>query len=197
MVQNIYSDADWLLQMVENLLSVTRIQDNQGVTHVAKSEEPLEEVVYEAVQRFRRRFPQSLVTISIPSDLVLIPMDATLIEQVLINLLENAHYHAPSSLPTQVNVTLKDEFAVFSVRDHGPGIDPQLLDRLFDGGSITKETGSDAHKGMGIGLSICRTIVKAHGGEICASNCEGGAQFTFTLPDWRKDYGSDTDYCDH
>lgn len=191
MVQNIYTDADWLLHMVENLLSITRIQDDRGVSHVTKSEELLEEVVSEAVQRFRRRFPEALVKVSVPDELIMIPMEATLIEQVINNLLENAYYHAGGTdRRIELTVLTQQDFAVFSVRDYGCGIDPQLLGTLFEGGSTSHGTSTDAHKGMGIGLSICRTIVNAHGGQIYAGNHENGAEFTFTLPDWREDYGA-------
>ena len=118
MAQNIYSDADWLLHMVENLLSITRIQDERGVAHVKKSEEPVEEVVSEAVQRFRRRFPDALVTVTVPEEFIVIPMDATLIEQVINNLLENAYYHAGSDLPIELSVTLNGPDAAFTVKDH-------------------------------------------------------------------------------
>lgn len=191
MVQNIYTDADWLLHMVENLLSITRIQDDRGVSHVTKSEEPLEEVVSEAVQRFRRRFPDALVKVSVPDQLIMIPMDATLIEQVINNLLENAYYHAGAAdRQIELAAVTQPDYVVFSVRDYGRGIDPQLLGTLFEGGSTSHGTSTDAHKGMGIGLSICRTIVNAHGGQIYAGNHENGAEFTFTLPDWREDYGA-------
>ena len=190
MAQNIYSDADWLLHMVENLLAITRIQDERGVAHVKKSEEPVEEVVSEAVQRFRRRFPDALVTVTVPEEFIVIPMDATLIEQVINNLLENAYYHAGSDLPIELSVTLNGPDAAFTVKDHGKGIDPQLLGTMFEGGTLKRGTSTDAHKGMGIGLSICRTIVAAHNGQISAGNHENGAEFTFILPDWRKDYGA-------
>ena len=89
LIQTIYDDSDWLLNMVENLLSITRIRSDN--TQVTKSPEPLEEVVSEAVLRLRKRLPKASVKVLIPDDFIMIPMDATLIEQVLINLLENAY----------------------------------------------------------------------------------------------------------
>ena len=106
------------------------------------------------------------------------------------HLLENAYYHAGSDLPIELSVTLNGPDAAFTVKDHGKGIDPQLLGTMFEGGTLKRGTGTDAHKGMGIGLSICRTIVAAHNGQISAGNHENGAEFTFILPDWRKDYGA-------
>lgn len=189
MIENIHSDADWLLHMVENLLAVTRIQEEQGLLHVTKTEEILEEVLAPALERFHRRFPDTLVLVDIPPQVVLIPMDATLIQQVITNLLENAFYHGGNDKPIELTVTLMDKDAVFSVRDHGPGINPDILDTLFDGRGLTQTTEADSHKGMGIGLSICRTILVAHGGQIYARNHKDGAEFIFTLPDWREDYG--------
>lgn len=186
MAQNIYSDADWLLHMVENLLSITRIQDERGVAHVTKSEEPVEEVVSEAVQRFRRRFPDALVTVSVPEEFIVIPMDATLIEQVINNLLENAFFHSGSHGPIDLIVTTDGPYVSITIKDYGKGIRPDLLDTLFDGGGVYANQMGDSHKGMGIGLSLCKTIINAHGGQIRAGNHQNGAQFTFTLPDWRE-----------
>lgn len=111
----------------------------------------------------------------------MVPMDATLIEQTLINLMENAIYHSQSQAPIQVELSQVGKDAVFTVRDHGKGIPPERLSRLFEGGPA--EGNGDARRGMGLGLSICASIVKAHGGEISGENLpEGGALFRFTLP---------------
>lgn len=189
LIQNIHTDAQWLLHMVENLLSVTRIQDEQGTPHVTKNEEILEEVLSQSLEMFSRRFPEAAVEVKIPDEVILIPMDATLIQQVITNLLENAFYHSGSSSPIQIAVWTQENMAVFSIRDHGAGIDPKIIDSLFDGTGVSTNSQADSHKGMGIGLSICRTIIAAHGGQIYARNRKDGAEFIFTLPDWREDYG--------
>lgn len=180
LVRTISEDSNWLLQMVENLLSVTRIQ-GEGAS-VIKTLEPLEEVVSDAVSRFQKRFPGTPVQVQVPLKFIMIPMDAILIEQVLINLMENAAYHSNSTQPIEINVTVDDRYAVFSVRDHGNGIPKDQLDTLFDGYSSGQNRGSDSHKGIGIGLSICKTIIKAHEGRIFAKNREDGAELIFTLP---------------
>lgn len=180
MVSNIREDANWLLNMVENLLSVTRIRDTGA--QVNKTLEPLEEVASEAVQRFHKRLPEAAVHVTVPDEFIMVPMDATLIEQVIINLLENAVYHSHSEAPIDLNITVQDGFARFAVTDHGCGIPAERLDSLFDGGTPTPNSSGDSHKGMGIGLSICKTIITAHGGTITASNETQGARFTFTLP---------------
>ena len=112
----------------------------------------------------------------------MIPMDAMLIEQVIINLLENAVVHSGSKLPVELTVTQDDRQVFFCVRDYGIGIAPHKINTIFDDSSYTPESSSDGHRGMGIGLSICKTIITAHNGTISAGNHTRGCQFTFTLP---------------
>lgn len=177
-IRNIYDDSYWLLNMVENLLSVTRIQAKG--TKLKTSPEMVEEIVAEAVSRFKKRFPDAVIDVSIPSEFLLIPMDAMLIEQVLINLLENAFIHAKSEKPPKLIVKNQNNNVCFHIIDYGIGIDKDYLDSIFDGTYYS--TSSDAHKGMGIGLSICKTIITAHNGIISAHNHNLGAEFSFTLP---------------
>ena len=119
-----------------------------------------------------------------PEELLMIPMDIILIEQVLINLMENAVQHGKTT--TKIDLRLKQDgaFAVFSVSDDGQGIAKELLPHLFDG-YLTRdqEEISDQRRNMGIGLSVCKSIVQAHGGTMRAENLRsGGAQLRFTLP---------------
>ena len=195
LVENISVDAQWLLHMVENLLSVTRINDQTAC--VKTTLEPLEEVVSSALQRFRKRLPDAVVHARIPDQLLMIPMDATLIEQVLINLLENAVYHSGSQMPVDLQVSVEENQACFHIRDYGTGLDPEAMDSLFDGYASTRNHCSDSHKGMGIGLSICKTIINAHHGQIFAKNHPNGAEFTFILPLGELMYESETDSSDH
>ena len=180
LLENIENDSSWLLNMVENLLSVTRINDT--VTHqVNKTPEIVEEVVAEAVQRLKKRFPSASIIVHVPTDYLLIPMDAILIEQVLINLLENALIHSGSSHSPELTVTDHPDHVTFCVKDFGHGLIPVVIPDIFSG--ICHNTGSvDSHKGMGIGLSICKTIIDAHNGYIEAKNHTNGALFLFTLP---------------
>ena len=170
LVRNIEEDAQWLLNMVENLLSVTRIQDEKGVASVVKADESLEEVISESVQRFRKRFPDVQVRVIIPDSVIIIPMDATLIEQVINNLLENALFHSGTNGPIDLVAAAGKSGLSVSIKDYGKGIAPELLDTIFDGGGTSDNHTGDGHKGMGIGLSICKTIINAHGGEIHAGN---------------------------
>lgn len=186
LIQNIEEDAQWLLTMVENLLSVTRIQDERGVATVVKTDEPLEEVISASVRQFKKRFPEAQVHASIPDIFIMVPMDAMLIGQVVNNLLENAFVHSGSKGPVDIIVKAGEPFISITIKDYGKGIDPLRLSSLFDGGGVFGNQTGDGRKGMGIGLSLCKTIINAHGGEISAGNHEQGAEFTFTLPDWRE-----------
>lgn len=181
LVAHIQDDANWLLNMVENLLSVTRI-DNE-TTQVNKSYEAVDEVVSSSAARFRKRFPDAEVKVRVPDNVVMVMMDAMLIEQVIINILQNVQLHANTKKPIELYVEEDETWVWFHVRDYGDGIDDSRLRTIFDGedhrGTAAKP---DSYKGMGIGLSICKTIVSAHGGTISALNHDEGAEFYFSLP---------------
>lgn len=179
-VQNIYEDSNWLLNMVENLLTITRIRASNTALH--KTSELLEEVVAESVQRLRKRLPRADIQVHIPEDFILIPMDAMLIEQVLINLMENAYYHGNANQPIILNVFPRNHQICFEILDFGEGIPEEKLPFIFDGSPSTPNQSGDSRKGMGIGLTICRTIILAHKGEIHAENHEHGAKLSFCLP---------------
>ena len=169
-------EADWLIRMVENLLSVTRIDG--GKVRIVKTPTVLEELIDSVLIKFRKRYPGQAVQVEIPEDFLIIPMDAVLIEQVIINLLENAVQHAEGMTQLWLRVRCKESKAVFEVADNGCGIPRDRLDSLFDG----RMDGADGHKNMGIGLSVCATIIRAHGGAITGENDPGGgAVFRFTL----------------
>ena len=177
------NDAEWLCRMVENLLSITRITDDQTGT-LQIQDEMLEEVISETVVNFKKRNPDVAVSVSVPDTLFFVKMDAMLIEQVLLNLMDNAVLHGETTTALDIGVTMADGYARVTVTDNGRGIDRRQLEHLFDGTLVTTaEHHGDSRRSMGIGLSVCKTIVKAHGGEISAHNVpRGGAQFIFTLP---------------
>ena len=180
LISHIHEDSNWLLHMVENLLSVTRI--DKGTAKVEKNLEPLEEVISESVSRIKKRYNHASVSVTVPDEFIMVPMDATLIEQVIINLIENALKYAKTTEPIELSATKENDLIKVQVLDHGVGLHPDRLGTLFDGYSSHPNESSDASKGMGIGLSICKTIIRAHSGEIWAENLEKGAVFTFTLP---------------
>ena len=185
LLREIADDSDWLIRMVENLLSITRINAQPANLH--KNSEAAEEIISEAVRKFRKRFPEMPVEIALPEELLLVPMDPILIEQVLGNLMENAVLHAQTATRIQVRLTLEGDSAVFEVSDDGVGVEPKRLKEIFDAVST-----SDDGRGMGIGLSVCKAIILAHGGDIEASNrAGGGACFRFRLPMKEENHESD------
>lgn len=177
---DIYENAQWLIRMVENLLSVTRIDG--GGAPIQKTPDMAEEVAAQAMAQIRRRFPGQALHIQAPEEALLVPMDGTLISQVLINLIENAIFHSGVEAPVEIEIQKEGSFAVFRVRDHGRGVDAARMQRLF-AGHIDAARAGDQSRGIGIGLSICAAIVRAHGGSMDVLNMpDGGAQFSFRLP---------------
>ncbi|MBO7251667.1 MAG: DUF4118 domain-containing protein [Oscillospiraceae bacterium] len=182
LLREVRDDAQWLIRMVENLLSVTRI-DEGGKVQLSKHPAVLEELVDIMLVKFRKHCPDTSVTVEIPENFVTIPMDVMLIQQVLMNLLENAVDHAHGMTKLILRVTVCDNQAVFSVIDNGCGIPPERLKDLFTGriGPVDSPVDGTRHN-MGIGLSVCAAIIKAHGSEITAkNNPDGGATFSFSL----------------
>ena len=181
MLQSIQNDSVWLVRMVENLLSVTRL-DSDNVK-IAKVPTVLDDLIASVLVKFKKRYAAQMVLLSMPEDILIVPMDAMLIEQVLVNLLENAVMHGEGMTKLELRVYAEDQQAVFEVRDNGCGIPKEKLQDLFIGFYEQKEGSVDSHKkNTGIGLSVCATIVSAHGGMISAENLpDGGALFRFTL----------------
>ncbi len=182
LLTEVKEDAEWLIRMVENLLSITRI--GSETARITKEYEAVEEIVGESVRKFKKSFSYPPVVVAVPDDLLMVPMDAILIEQVIINLLENAAIHAKNASCIWLSVFCRDSSAVFEVRDNGDGIEKAAFPYLFKGYSMEMDTGrSDKKRSMGIGLSVCMSIVKAHGGLMEAENSpQSGAVFRFTLP---------------
>ncbi|MFT4145950.1 MAG: sensor histidine kinase KdpD [Mobilitalea sp.] len=181
LLHNIKDDSQWLIRMVENLLSVTRI--NEDTANVTKTPEAAEEIVAAAIGRMRKRFPEQRIHVSVPDELLMVPMDATLIEQVMINLIENAIKHSGNKTSIDVSLYKEGNMAMFEVRDDGEGISDQILPNLFEAFAHNGKKSADSSRGMGIGLSICKSIINAHQGKIEAANqSESGAVFRFSLP---------------
>ncbi len=187
LLSEVCSDVKWLNRMVENLLSVTRVDADK--VRLSKQSISLEELIDTLLVKFRKHYPQQKVTVSLPEEFVSIPMDPVLIEQVLMNLLENAVFHAHGMQNLWLTVEIGGHKAVFTVADDGCGIPPERLLYLFHG-FLDREAPIDSTRNnMGIGLSVCSTIIKAHGGEILAGNRpSGGAYFRFMLELEEDDY---------
>ena len=185
----IREDSEWLIRMVENLLSVTRIDDSK--VEVVKTPTVLDELIDSVLMKFSKKHPSQKVITRIPDDFVDIPMDSILIEQVLLNLLENAVFHAKGMTELSLSVSLVENQAVFEVADNGCGIPEDALHKIFTGNyEKTAAPVDGTRSNMGIGLSVCAAIIKAHGSEIFVENREsGGAVFRFSLERGRDDDG--------
>ncbi|MDR1377422.1 MAG: DUF4118 domain-containing protein [Synergistaceae bacterium] len=182
LLQEVRDDALWLIRMVENLLSITRM-GGEAVIH--KQPEVLEELVGSAVYKFRKNFPGMPLRVSVPDEPIFIPSDIILIEQVLMNLMENAVTHGKTLTHIDLSATVEGRKAVFSVENDGEEIEERTLPHLFDGHYAREDKKGEAgsKRNMGIGLSVCTSIVKAHGGVISAENLpSGGVCFRFSLP---------------
>ena len=187
LLQDIQADSKWLNRMVENLLSVTRVDGDK--VRLSKHSAVLEELIDALLVKFHKHYPDQPVHVQIPDEFVCIPMDPVLIEQVLMNLLENAVFHAHGMQELWLRVTLKNNKAVFSVADDGCGIPEERMLHLFTGLLDSEAPVDSTRSNMGIGLSVCRTIIKAHGGELKAGNRpQGGAVFSFALEMEEKNY---------
>lgn len=177
---DIRNDAQWLVRMVENLLSVTRVDADQ--VNLSKRDTVLEELIDAVLVKFHKHYPEQPVQAELPEEFVSVPMDAMLMEQVLMNLLENAVFHARGMRNLWIRVQVRGRKAVFLVEDDGCGIPEDRLGQLFTGMLDSEAPTDTSRSSMGIGLAVCSTIIKAHGGEIHAANRpEGGATFCFTL----------------
>ena len=189
MLLNIQKDSEWLIRMVENLLSVTRIDGAK--VEVVKTPTVLDELIDSVLMKFSKKHPNQKVITQIPDEFVDIPMDSLLIEQVLLNLLENAVFHAKGMTELTLSVSLVGDKAVFEVADNGCGLPEDALQRIFTGSYEKSAAPVDGtRRNMGIGLSVCAAIVKAHGSDITAENRSGGgAVFRFALERGGEDDG--------
>ena len=169
----IQEDSEWLIRMVENLLSVTRIDGAK--VEVVKTPTVLDELIDSVLMKFSKKHPNQKVITQIPDEFVDIPMDSLLIEQVLLNLLENAVFHAKGMTELMLSVSLVGDKAVFEVADNGCGIPEDALQKIFSGSYEKSAAPVDGtRRNMGIGLSVCAAIVKAHGSDITAENRKDG-----------------------
>ena len=182
LLADVKEEAQWLVRVVENLLLVTRIDADSA--KVSKEPEMVEEILAEAVSKFKKRFPGAPVKIEMPENVLFVPMDAMLIEQVLCNLMENAVLHGGVVSEILVGVREDENYALFSVADDGVGIAADVLPRILSESIYRENTGNiDGKRNMGIGLTVCQSIIRAHGGHVTAYNRkEGGAVFEFSLP---------------
>ena len=180
--KGIYQDADWLYSLVENILSLTRLQ--QGNMELKKQSEVLEEVIGAAVSTIEKRRPDRKIEIVMPENLIMVSINVSLIHQVLINLLDNAIKHSADDSLITLRVRLESDVVWISILDEGHGILETDLKNIFQMFYTTRGTCVDANRGIGLGLSICQSIVESHGGVIVGENRKDrlGAVFSFSLP---------------
>ncbi len=181
LIKGIKEDSDWLISMVENLLTITRFENVE--VDIVKTPTVLDELIDSVLMKMKKRFPNQTIVVNIPDEFIVIPMDVVLIQQVILNLLENAIYHASGMENLSLKVYVNNNKAIFEVADDGKGIDKEKIPTLFDGYLKKKDYYVDSKKkSMGIGLSVCASIIKAHNGTIEAFNVKsGGSCFRFIL----------------
>jgi two-component system sensor histidine kinase KdpD len=177
----IYEEADRLNQLLENLLQLTRLES--GSLQIRKEWQPIDEVIGSSLRRQERILQGREIHLNMPDEIVLVPIDGLLIEQVLLNLISNAVKYSPDGSAIDISGRKTEVGLEISVADRGIGLDPLEHDRIFDKFYRSRHLRNDAGRGAGLGLAICRGIVTAHGGRIWAEpRPEGGTTVRFVLP---------------
>ena len=193
---SIYDDSMWLANLVENLLSVSRIEN--GTIRLKIEPELLEEVFQEALTHLDRKAKEHTITVELPDDMLMAKMDARLIVQVVINIVNNAIKYTPPGSHVQVSARKRGESVEVRIADDGPGISDEAKAKLFDMFYTANNARGDGRRGLGLGLSLCRSIVQAHGGSITVEdNYPKGAIFSFTLPLAEVNTDEQTSNLDH
>ena len=183
LAETIYDESERMDRLVNNLLDMTRLES--GGLHLKKEWQPIQEVIGSALHHLSRRLKGRDVKVELAPDLPLAQFDAISIEQVLVNLLDNAIECTPPATPIELCATPVQGAIAIEVNDRGPGLPPGTQEKIFQKFFSARPDGNVDHgrRGMGLGLSICRGIIEAHGGTISGGNRSGGgATFRFTLP---------------
>ncbi len=181
LLNNVYDETKWLIHTVENILSLTQLEE--GKVKLKIKQEFMEEIMAEVISRTAKQMTDYQVELSVPKELIMVDMDGQLIEHVLINLLDNASKYTPKGSVVKLIVNYEDTFVKVQVKDNGPGIPKKSMEKLFNRFFTSGETSDHGRRGIGLGLEICKAIVEAHNGSICAYNNEsGGATFEFKIP---------------
>ncbi len=177
LIKTIYEEAEHLNEIIRNVLDMTRLES--GAIVVKKEWQSIEEIIGVVLNRFSEKLKEHPLSINLSVDLPLVPFDALLIEQVLMNLLDNAIKYTPKETPLDLSAMLKGDSLLVELADRGPGIPHGEEKRIFE----KFVRGSRTRGGIGLGLTICQAIITAHGGDIWTENRPGGGTvFRFTLP---------------
>ena len=178
---SIYDDSMWLVDLTENLLSITRIEN--GTMHLQMNAELIDDVLREAIAHVDRQAARHHIRVNLEDDLLMAKMDARLIVQVIINIVNNAIKYTPEGSHICISAEKEDRMVCIHIADDGPGISDEAKVHLFDMFYTAGIGKADSRRGLGLGLSLCQSIVEAHGGKIFVENNEPhGAVFSFTLP---------------
>ena len=181
MYTDIYDDAMWLINLVENLLSVSRLEEGRMNLHM--STELVDEVVAEALRHINRKSVEYHLHVQNSDEYLLAQIDAKLIVQVLINIIDNAIKYTPPGSDITIEWNRKGDFIYISVADNGPGIPDQAKPHVFEMFYTVSNEIVDSRRSMGLGLALCKSIVNAHGGEITVTDhLPHGSVFTFSVP---------------
>lgn len=181
MYYDIYEDAKWLINLVENLLSITRLEG--GMMKINKQPELIDDVLHEALQRFQREGIAHEIQMDWPEECLMARMESHLIIQVVVNLIDNAIKYTPKGSHIQISAERKGDMVCVNVADNGDGIAAEDREMLFKMFVTLNNKRGDATRSMGLGLALCQTIIHAHDGEIWVTdNKPRGAVFHFTLP---------------
>lgn len=181
MYTDIYDDAMWLINLVENLLSVSRLEEGRMNLHI--STELIDEVVAEALRHINRKSVEYHLKVQNSEEYLLAQIDAKLIVQVIINLVDNAIKYTPPGSEIDIGWKQKGSYIYISVEDNGPGISDKDKPHIFDMFYSASNQIADSRRSMGLGLALCKSIVNAHGGEIIVTDhLPHGSIFTFSVP---------------
>lgn len=177
---DIYDDATWLVNLVENLLSITRIEN--GAMALKVEAELLDDVFQEALSHLDRKASEHVIRVELPDDLLMAKMDVRLIVQVLINIVNNAIKYTQKGSSILLSAKRRGDMAVVTIADNGPGIPDEAKKNIFDMFVTAGKKRGDSRRGLGLGLALCKSIIDAHGGELVLNdNNPQGTVFSFTL----------------
>lgn len=180
LAQNIYVESKRLNNMVTNVLQIIRLESR--TVKIAKQHHVIEDIINETLERFPEQLANKRFAVHIARHMPQVPLDPILIEQALTNLIENAIKYSPTDSQIEISARLSGKNALLKIADQGPGIPEVDKENIFDKFYRGNQSETN-HEGFGLGLTICKNIMAAHGGKIWAENRkEGGAIFFFTLP---------------
>ena len=178
---DIYDDSMWLINLVENILAVTRIEE--GKINLRMSTELMDEVIDEALLHINRKKTEHKIVVNSTKEFILAKIDARLIVQVIINIVDNAIKYTPVGSEIKILTDMEKDKVVVEISDDGSGIDDEIKEKVFDMFYSGNNTVADSRRSLGLGLALCRSIINAHGGEIeVLDNVPHGTVFRFTLP---------------